>query len=166
MNSLDTISALSREFGTPVYVKAGGGNTSAKDASTLWIKPSGTTLKDLTPEKFVALDRAKLGELYRAAAPADPARREALVLEITSNGKSIYWNSTPVNDFVTPGQKGRVFLSLRLSDIELRHRGLMFSAFVWNPVKSRYIMDNFSVRVRSGNPVIYGFYRKTGLFDK
>ncbi len=86
-----------------------------------------------------------------------------LVLSITSDGKDVKWSSAAVSDYVKAGQQGRVFQSLRISDIELRHHRLMFNAFVWNPMKSPFIMDNFNVRVRSGNPVIYGLYRKVGL---
>jgi rhamnose utilization protein RhaD (predicted bifunctional aldolase and dehydrogenase) len=78
-NLLTTITALSHEFGTTDYVRGGGGNTSVKDETTLWVKPSGTTLGGLTPETFVALDRAKINELYAIETPAEPHAREALV---------------------------------------------------------------------------------------
>ena len=83
-----------------------------------------------------------------------------LVVIISANGKEIKWDSTPVNEFVNPGHLGRVFYSIRLSDVELRHHGLMIKAFIWNPLKKPFIMDNFRVRVRSGNPFIYGLYRE------
>jgi len=83
-----------------------------------------------------------------------------LVVSVTSNGKDIKWSSAAVNDYVKPGSSGRVFQSLRLSDIELRHHGLIFSAFIWNPMKAPYIIDHFRVRIRSGNPMIYGLYRE------
>ena len=73
MEILDIITALSHEFGTDRYVRGGGGNTSCKDESTLWVKPSGTTLAGLAPDKFVALDRAI------------PSEREALVKEVMGN---------------------------------------------------------------------------------
>ena len=76
---LATITELSHEFGTDDYVLGGGGNTSVKHESTLWVKPSGTTLGALTPETFVAMSRAKLAELYDVQAPADSHAREALV---------------------------------------------------------------------------------------
>ena len=63
MNILETITALSHEFGTTDYVRGGGGKTSCKDKHTLWVKPSGTTLGGLAPETFVALNREKLAEL-------------------------------------------------------------------------------------------------------
>ena len=49
MDLLETIAELSHEFGGPEYVLGGGGNSSAKDDATLWVKPSGVTLLDLRP---------------------------------------------------------------------------------------------------------------------
>ena len=82
MNLLDVITQLSHEFGTSDFVKGGGGNTSAKTADTLWVKPSGTTLAGLTPQTFVALDRAKFAQLYDVAIPPDSHARETLVKEM------------------------------------------------------------------------------------
>jgi len=79
MDMLETIAELSHEYGTAEYVKAGGGNTSCKDAETLWVKPSGTTLAGLKPETFVMMDRAVLSHLYVVVTPVEPADREALV---------------------------------------------------------------------------------------
>lgn len=83
-----------------------------------------------------------------------------LVVSVTSDKRNIYWNSIPVRDYLSPGQTGRVFISMRLSDIEMRHHRMMFMTFLWNPGKLNYIMDNVTVRVRSGNPVIYGLFKK------
>jgi hypothetical protein len=87
-----------------------------------------------------------------------------LVMTVTSDGREIKWSSVPVSDYVQPGGQGRVFHSMRLSDIDFRHHRLMFTAFLWNPMKLPYVMDNFSVKVRSGNPVIYGLIRKVGQY--
>jgi len=85
-----------------------------------------------------------------------------LVISVTSDGRDIRWNSVAISDYVKPGQQARVFQSLRLSDIEFRHHRIMFSAYIWNPKHSTYMMKNFILRARSGNPVIYGLYRKVG----
>jgi len=82
MSILDAITELSHRFGSDDYVKGGGGNTSCKDADTLWVKPSGATLGRMTPETFVALDRAKIARLYAARPPAASSAREALVKDI------------------------------------------------------------------------------------
>ncbi len=79
---LETITSLSREFGAARYVKGGGGNSSCKDDDTLWIKPSGTVMAELTPQKFIAMDRSRLHRLYSIAPPDDAKDREALVKDI------------------------------------------------------------------------------------
>ena len=83
-----------------------------------------------------------------------------IVTSITSRGKTIYWRSLPVNEMVHPGKEGKVFLTLRVSELELRHHALMFSAYIWNPGKLPYVMDNFTIRIRHGNPIIYGLSKK------
>ncbi len=82
MSILDGIAELSHEFGTPDYVKGGGGNTSVKDDATLWVKPSGTTLAGMTGESFVAMDRAKIDKLFEVDTPDDASAREVLVKDI------------------------------------------------------------------------------------
>ena len=82
MTPLETITALSHEFGTSRYVRGGGGNTSVKDDQTLWVKPSGTTLAGMTPESFLPMDRALIERLYQAEPPAEATRREALVKDL------------------------------------------------------------------------------------
>ncbi len=79
MTDLQTIVELSHEFGSEDYVKGGGGNTSVKNETTLWVKPSGTTLSGLTEETFVAMNREKINELYAAETPTEPTVREELV---------------------------------------------------------------------------------------
>jgi len=79
MTDLDIIVELSREFGSVDYVKGGGGNTSVKNETSLWVKPSGTTLAGLTTGSFVRMNRAKINELYAIDPPSDPAAREELV---------------------------------------------------------------------------------------
>ncbi|MDR2766726.1 MAG: class II aldolase/adducin family protein, partial [Treponema sp.] len=84
------ITALSRRYGADrEYVIAGGGNTSYKDSGVLWIKGSGASLGEMTPDDFVAMDRKKLAAIWEKALggadgksryPAEDAPREAAVL--------------------------------------------------------------------------------------
>ncbi len=91
---LDTITALSKEFGGDAYVRAGGGNTSCKDAATLWVKPSGLALADMTPATFVSLSRARLNELYDQSFPDGDDARESAVKDFIASA-------------ITPGCSGR-----------------------------------------------------------
>jgi rhamnose utilization protein RhaD (predicted bifunctional aldolase and dehydrogenase) len=82
MNLVDTIVRLSHELGGPDFVLGGGGNSSVKNETTIWVKPSGTALLDLTPERMLALDRAVLATMETLALPGDEQQREQRVNEI------------------------------------------------------------------------------------
>ena len=72
MVELEKLRALSARVGAdPLLVQAAGGNTSLKDAGVMWIKASGTWLKDAaTRDIFVPLDHAAI---LKALAANDPA---------------------------------------------------------------------------------------------
>ena len=83
---LEQLASLSRYYGVnPDYVIAGGGNTSFKNDTTLWIKGSGVSLGEITPAGFVAMDRLKLASLWNLStgseSPDAAAKREKEVLE-------------------------------------------------------------------------------------
>jgi rhamnose utilization protein RhaD (predicted bifunctional aldolase and dehydrogenase) len=81
MADLSKLVALSRRFGgDPEWVLAGGGNTSFKDASTLYVKASGTSLGGIEASGFCSIDRARLDAMWKASYPADPEAREAAAL--------------------------------------------------------------------------------------
>lgn len=101
---LNTIAQLSREFGHPDYVKGGGGNTSAKNQDTLWIKPSGLALGDMTPGHFVAINRARLAAVYTFPSPPDSAARESAVKDLMLAARE-------------PGQEGRPSVETPLHDL-------------------------------------------------
>lgn len=68
---------LSRRLGSdPETVQAGGGNTSLKDAQTLWIKASGVALASIDESGFVAMERRRLSDLLELDLGDDPALRE------------------------------------------------------------------------------------------
>ena len=70
---LAEITALSNEFGAnPNFVRAGGGNSSAKADGVLWIKPSGVSLASITPDDLVPLDLQVLLDSLDAPDP-DPS---------------------------------------------------------------------------------------------
>jgi rhamnose utilization protein RhaD (predicted bifunctional aldolase and dehydrogenase)/NAD(P)-dependent dehydrogenase (short-subunit alcohol dehydrogenase family) len=63
-DSLNEVVGLSHHFGAdPEFARGGGGNSSVKADGILYIKPSGTTLSELTPESLIALDIRPLLEL-------------------------------------------------------------------------------------------------------
>jgi rhamnose utilization protein RhaD (predicted bifunctional aldolase and dehydrogenase) len=103
MQTIADIIELSHEFGTPHYVLGGGGNTSCKDADSLWVKPSGTTLAGLQPEQLVMMNRVAIAELYEVASPEIPREREVLVKDLMAAA-------------VCPGSSGRPSVEAPLHD--------------------------------------------------
>jgi rhamnose utilization protein RhaD (predicted bifunctional aldolase and dehydrogenase) len=79
--SIQELTAISRYYGADSdYVIAGGGNTSFKDETTLYIKGSGSSLAEAEPERFVRMDRRLLGGIWEKAYPSNPDEREKAVL--------------------------------------------------------------------------------------
>ena len=68
---LSTLVKMSNTYGSnPAYVLAGGGNTSVKDDTTLYVKGSGTQLATIKAEEFVKMDRARLNEIMKTEYPS------------------------------------------------------------------------------------------------
>lgn len=79
--SLQKLTEISNRYGEgDDYVLAGGGNTSWKDATTLHVKASGTSLRTIKADEFVAMERAKLDAMLTKEYPADDDAREAAAL--------------------------------------------------------------------------------------
>lgn len=72
---------MSNRYGSdPELVLAGGGNTSAKDSGTLYVKASGTSLATITEDGFVGLDRERLAGILNKEYPESDKEREAAFL--------------------------------------------------------------------------------------
>ena len=70
---LSTLVKMSSTYGSnPAYVLAGGGNTSVKDETTLYVKGSGTQLATIKAEEFVEMSRARLNEIMKTEYPCWP----------------------------------------------------------------------------------------------
>jgi rhamnose utilization protein RhaD (predicted bifunctional aldolase and dehydrogenase) len=81
MADLSRLVALSRRFGAdPEWVLAGGGNTSFKDSSRIYVKASGTSLGTISEGGFCSIGRAKLDAIWSAKYPEDAEAREAAAL--------------------------------------------------------------------------------------
>lgn len=78
---LRELTAMSNRYGADArYVLAGGGNTSCKEDGVLYVKGSGTSLQDILPEQFVAMDLERLTGMLRKEYPQGDGEREAAAL--------------------------------------------------------------------------------------
>ncbi len=87
-----------------------------------------------------------------------------LVATLESEGIVYNFSGADFNSFTDPAaaphQWTIVHHSLKLADINLDYRNLWLKVFVWNKGKSNFLIDNFKIEVRDGNPLIYGLYEK------
>ena len=84
--SLEIITAISNLYGADShFVLAGGGNTSYKTATELYVKPSGVTLADISEEDFVKLERDEVKKVFAVDNTLDADLREATVKKIMAN---------------------------------------------------------------------------------
>jgi rhamnose utilization protein RhaD (predicted bifunctional aldolase and dehydrogenase) len=95
MNCLREIAELSHAFGVSDYVQAGGGNTSVKTDTTIWVKPSGTTLLAMSEADFLPMDRGKLAAMYDLKLPADVNEREARVAQVLQEAAAVVTDRRP-----------------------------------------------------------------------
>ena len=93
---LCALSAMSNKYGADAeFVLAGGGNTSYKNAETLFVKGSGCALATIKPDEFVRIDRADLAAMWKKDYPADETEREAAVLSDLMNSRCAGENRRP-----------------------------------------------------------------------
>jgi NAD(P)-dependent dehydrogenase (short-subunit alcohol dehydrogenase family)/rhamnose utilization protein RhaD (predicted bifunctional aldolase and dehydrogenase) len=86
MEALKALATVSRDYAKRGgYVFLGGGNTSFKDDTTLYIKPSGVELAGIRAEQFVRMDRTALRELFSGSLPEAVWDREAAVKDIMAS---------------------------------------------------------------------------------
>jgi len=79
--SIEEIVELSRAFGNdPGWVLAGGGNTSYKDDTSLFVKASGFALATIESNGFARMDRAALNRIWSVKYPDEVEARESAAL--------------------------------------------------------------------------------------
>ncbi len=84
--SLKLLADLSRQYGGDHQnAFLGGGNTSYKDDTTLYIKPTGASLENISADDFIALDRKKLRHLFTATPEGGKGERERKVQQCLAN---------------------------------------------------------------------------------
>lgn len=84
--SLKELVSISNFYGkNPDFVLAGGGNTSYKDETHLFVKPSGISLETVTEKGFVKIERGKIREVFSLGDSLDVDTREAMVKKLMAD---------------------------------------------------------------------------------
>lgn len=87
-----------------------------------------------------------------------------LSTSIESHGQNIHWRSSSYKTFQSVKSDGSkwvtIFSTIKLSDMYLNYKDLEIKIFIWNNNKQRFYIDDFKIKLRDGNPVVYGLIGK------
>lgn len=124
------------------------------DSTTEWGPTFSIPLNDIKEDKNNFID------LSVSASAKSKLEGVVLVGVLESNGASIYWGGTEFEQYqLADNENGRWFKvhhSLKLSDINLKSDNITLKVFIWNKGKMDFTIDDFSIKIRKGNPIIYG----------
>ena len=87
-----------------------------------------------------------------------------LVASLDANNESVSWTGYPILTFVSSNNvKNNWFTAhctLKLSDAYQQHRHMLFKTYIWNKGRHNLIIDDFTIKIRNGNPIIYGLFEE------
>lgn len=90
--------------------------------------------------------------------------KSTLVSTLDTPTKNIDWRGTDFSTFIDSTSIDTewvtIYHSIKLSDINIKENNIKLKILVWNPHKDHFYMDDFKIKIRKGNPKIYGFFNK------
>jgi len=94
----------------------------------------------------------------------DPLKEVRLYTNLNKDGKAFYNSSTRFDNYFSSdpdsGEWFTVHQSIKLSDVDLPSGKITFKTGIWNKGRSEFLVDDFVITLRKGNPVIYGWVEK------
>ncbi len=90
----------------------------------------------------------------------DTLREVILVASLERDKEFIHWGGSKFDLYLDPvEEKGfwkPVYYSINLANVHADLDGALLKVYVWNKGRAGFLMDDFLVRFRKGNPVVYG----------
>ena len=90
----------------------------------------------------------------------DTSRSPLLVMAMESFDKTVDWRAVRFSDFLEPGRQGKVYLSLRFSDIHIEPKNIVLKVYIWNKDKAAFNLSAMKVSCEQGNPFFYGLFEE------
>lgn len=128
------------------------------DDKTGWSPSFARSLKEIISNKNDFIDISVKTYLL------DTTNGAMIVASLESKDSLIYWGGSLFNKFITDEDlKGgwvTIHHSLKLSDIYLNYRDIQLKIYIWNKDKDNFLIDDFIITLRKGNPIVYGLFEK------
>ena len=88
-----------------------------------------------------------------------------LVATLNSTDQNFFWSGTSFDRFITNtclDKKNWITIhhSVKLSDMNLNYPDIQLQIYVWNKGLNKFLIDDISINLRKGNPMIYGLVEK------
>ncbi|HNW90837.1 MAG TPA: glycosyltransferase family 39 protein [Bacteroidales bacterium] len=135
-----------------------GNNAYRIDSSAEFSLTYTRPLQEIVAGKYNFIDISV--ETFQAAGLNDAT----LVASIEAGDSVINWSSSEFSDFLTNKSSNegwvRIHHTLMLYDIPFDKKDLLLKIYIWNPGRKSFLIDDFTIRLRAGNPVIYSWYQK------
>ena len=95
-----------------------------------------------------------------ASCTQDSATSPMLVMSMESGDKTVDWRAVKFSDYFIPDISCNVYLSLRLSDININPANTVLKTYIWNKDKQLFTALSLKVRSEKGNPYFYGLFEE------
>ncbi|MBI2280902.1 MAG: hypothetical protein HYU68_09470 [Bacteroidetes bacterium] len=93
--------------------------------------------------------------------PIKNLRNALLVSVIEANGETIDWRATSFNAFrLNSDVWNPIIHSIKLQDMNLNKKNAVLKVFIWNKENQEFLIDNFKISERKGNPFLYWIIEK------
>ncbi len=82
-----------------------------------------------------------------------------LVTEIKHQESLLYYSVSSSSDpNLKEGDHSIIYKTIELSGVKLPSKDISFTTYIWNKSKSEFILKNYEVAIRKGNPIQYGLF--------
>ncbi len=84
-----------------------------------------------------------------------------LISSIDADTVNIDWRGSQFSNYnLQPNKWTTVSLSIKLPDLKSNYLNPLLKVYIWNSEKQNFLIDNFKIRVRKGNPILYWIVNK------
>lgn len=90
----------------------------------------------------------------------DTSASPLLVMAMELPDTTLDWRAVKFSDYLNPGAKGKVYLSVRFSDVHIKTKNVSLKVYVWNRDHSTFNLLNMQVKSEKGNPYFYGLFEE------
>ncbi len=88
-----------------------------------------------------------------------------LVASLETKDSSFYWGGTPFEIFKIENKTSKgnfkwitIHHTFKLKEEYLKNKDLRLKVFIWNKGKNNILIDDFEIKLRNGNPLLYGLF--------